>query len=424
MNAKTGVLSGTPATAGTASFTVKVADSSTPTRRTATKALSLQTKGIVPAVYTTNGANDSVTSYPLSSGNLPPSTRLAGIGQGLNGPDGIVINDDGRVYVANSGANAITEYDRGATTPTVTVAGSNTGLNGPAGITLDTGGLIYVANRAANSVSVFGAGASGNVAPFFTIAGPDTGLSSPAAVAIDGAGHLWVANASSNTLTAYLAGSSGDAKPFARIAGPATGLNEPQGLAVDAADNLLAANTFGESVTSYPLPLIGPATNPNVAPIRTISGSSTGLSFPDGIDVDSGGRIYVANQFDNDITTYAARANGNVAPVTTIAGRNTGLAGPGAIAVTPPLSVLTATLPHPAAGHGYRVALQAGQGTSPYVWAFLRGALPPGLWLGRDGTIGGTPQRSGRWSFTVRVTDAACPHAVATRSFMLTVAGR
>jgi sugar lactone lactonase YvrE len=424
LNAKTGVLSGTPTAAGTAGFTVQVTDSSSPTKRIATKALSLQTKGIVPAVYAANGANDSVTSYPLSAGNVPPATRLAGLGQGLNGPAGIVINNNGRLYVANSGANTITEYDRGATTPTVTISGSNTGLTGPAGITLDTGGLIYVANRAANSVSVFGSGASGNVAPFFTIAGPDTGLSSPAAVAIDGAGHLWVANASSNTLTAYLAGSSGDAKPFTRIAGPATGLNEPQGLAVDADDNLLAVNTFGESVTSYPLPLIGPATNPNVAPIRTITGSSTGLSFPDGIDIDSSGRIYVANQFDNDITTYAAGANGNAAPVATIAGGNTGLAGPGAIAVTPPLSVLTATLPTARVGRTYRTALRAGQGTSPYAWLLTRGSLPPGLWLGRDGTIGGSPRRSGRWGFTVRVTDGSHPRAVATRSFVLMVAGR
>jgi serine/threonine protein kinase, bacterial len=306
----------------------------------------------------------------------------------------------------------------------VTVAGSNTGLAGPAGITLDTAGLIYVANRPANSVSVFGGGATGNVGPIWTIAGPDTGLSSPAAVAIDGAGRLWVANASSNSLTAYLPGSSGDAKPFIRIAGSATGLNEPQGLAVDAEDNLLVANTFGESVTTYPLPLIGPDTNPNVTPIRTISGSSTGLSFPDGIDIDSSGRIYVANQFDNDITTYAATANGNVTPLTTIAGSNTGLSAPGAIAVTPPLSVLTANLPQARTSHGYRVALQAGQGTSPYVWKLAQGWIPPGLWLGKDGVIAGTPRHGGRWSFTVRVTDSSRPHAVATRSFTLTVAGR
>jgi sugar lactone lactonase YvrE len=424
LNAKTGVLSGTPTSSGTSTFTLKATDSSSPTHRTATKAFTLTTNGIVPAVYATNGANDSVTSYPLATGNLAPSTRLAGIAQGLNGPGGVAVNDAGRVFVANSGSNAITEYDRGANTPTATISGANTGLSGPAGLTLDSSGRLYVANRPANTVSVFAAGATGNVAPLFTISGADTGLSSPAAVAVDSQGRLWVANASANSITAYGVGANGDSKPVARIFGSATGLNEPQALAVDANGNLLAANTFGESVTSYAISFIGIATSPNVAPIRTISGSSTGLSFPDGIDVDSSGRIYVANQFDNDITTYQANASGNVAPVATIAGGSTGLASPGAIAVTPPLSVLTMSLPAARVGHAYGATVRAGQGTSPYTWTLGHGSLPAGLWLGRDGTIAGTPHRSGRWTFTLRVTDSSHPRLVATRSFTLTVAGR
>jgi hypothetical protein len=425
LKATTGVLSGAPTAAGTTNFTVKVTDSTSPTHRTATKALSLTANGIVPGVYVANGGNDSVTSYPLSVGNLAPATRLAGTGQGLSGPDGLVVNDAGRLFVADSGTNAIAEYDRGATSPTATIAGPVTGLAGPAGLTLDGAGRLYVANRTANSVTVFAAGVSGNTGPVFTIAGPDTALSSPAAVAIDGSGRLWVANASANSLTAYAPGASGDAKPVARIFGSATGLNEPQGLAEDAAGNLLAVNTFGESVTAYATASLAATTNPNVVPIRTISGSSTGLSFPDGIDVDTSGRIYVANQFDNDITSYPQAATGNVVPVTTIAGGNTGLAGPGAIAITPPLSVRTAGLPAARATHGYRFQLQAAQGTSPYVWAVTRGSLPPGLWLGRgSGIIGGTPLRSGRWTFTVRVTDSSRPRSAATRSFTLTVAGR
>jgi hypothetical protein len=155
LNATTGLLSGTPTAAGTASFTVKITDSTSPTKRSVTRALSLTVNGIAPAVYAANGGNDSVTSYPLASGNLTPTTRLAGIGQGLNGPDGLVINDAGRVFVAGSGSNAITEYDRGATTPTATIAGPITGLAGPAGLTLDGAGRLYVANRAANSITVF-----------------------------------------------------------------------------------------------------------------------------------------------------------------------------------------------------------------------------------------------------------------------------
>jgi hypothetical protein len=243
-------------------------------------------------------------------------------------------------------------------------------------------------------------------------------------VAVDGQGRIWVANASANSITAYGVGTKGDTKPVARIAGSATGLNFPQGLALDAGGNLLAANTFGESVTAYPISFIGIVTDPNVFPVRTISGSSTGLSFPDGIDVDASGRIYVANQFDNDITTYPAAANGNAVPTMTIAGGKTGLAGPGAIAITPPLSVLTHAVPAGRAGRAYRAVLQAGQGTSPYVWSLARGWLPPGVWLQRDGTIAGTPRRGGRWTAVVRVTDASRPHAVAIQSLRFVVAGR
>ncbi len=427
LNKTTGALSGTPTAAGTAYFKVRVTDSSVPKRHVAIRALHLTSTGIVPAVYVANGANDSVTSYPLSSGNLAPSTRLAGLGQGLNAPGGLVLNAAGRLFVADSGADAITEYDRGttgSTPPTATIAGPATRLAGPAGLTLDASGRLYVANRTSNSITVFAPDVSGNTGPLFTISGPDTALSSPAAVAVDAMGRLWVANAGTNSLTAYAAGATGDAKPVARIAGPATGLNDPQGLAQDASGNLLAANTFGESVTAYAISFIGIATNPNVAPIRTLSGSSTGLSFPDGIDVDASGHIYVANQFGNDITSYPATANGNVAPLTTIAGSNTGLAGPGAIALTPPLSVLTGSLPNARAGHGYHVVLQAAQGTSPYAWSLAHGWLPPGLWLGRAGIIAGTPRHGGHWALTVRVTDSAHPHTVATRSFTLTVAGR
>lgn len=427
LNKTTGALSGTPTAAGTAYFKVRVTDSSVPKRHVAIRALHLTSTGIVPVVYVANGANDSVTSYPLSSGNLAPSTRLAGLGQGLNAPGGLVLNAAGRLFVADSGADAITEYDRGttgSTPPTATIAGPATRLAGPAGLTLDASGRLYVANRTSNSITVFAPDVSGNTGPLFTISGPDTALSSPAAVAVDAMGRLWVANAGTNSLTAYATGATGDAKPVARIAGPATGLNHPQGLAQDASGNLLAANTFGESVTAYAISFIGIATNPNVAPIRTLSGSSTGLSFPDGIDVDAGGHIYVANQFGNDITSYPATANGNVAPLTTIAGSNTGLAGPGAIALTPPLSVLTGSLPNARAGHGYHVVLQAAEGTSPYAWSLAHGWLPPGLWLGRAGIIAGTRRHGGHWALTVRVTDSAHPHTVATRSFTLTVAGR
>ena len=259
-------------------------------------------------------------------------------------------------------------------------------------------------------------GVSGNTGPVVTLAGPDTGLASPSAVAIDLSGQIWVANTAANSLTAYAAGATGDAKPVVTIAGPATGLRSPQALTVDSTGHLLVANTFGASVTVY-----APTASGNAAPLRTISGSATGIGNPSGIDVDTAGRIYVADQFANTISAYPGTANGNIAPLATIAGAATGISAPGALAVTPPLSVLTDRLPDAQVGHRYATALSAGQGTSPYRWALASGALPPGLRLGASGAVTGVPTRVGSWTVTVRVTDSASPATTGTRRLQLTV---
>jgi len=52
----------------------------------------------------------------------------------------------------------------------------------------------------------------------------------------------------------------------------------------------------------------------NAAPLRTISGSATGLNVPSGIALDVSGNMYVANANGNSVTEYAAAAAGNVAP--------------------------------------------------------------------------------------------------------------
>lgn len=52
------------------------------------------------------------------------------------------------------------------------------------------------------------------------------------------------------------------------------------------------------------------------------------------------------------------------------------------------------------------VALSATGGKSPYTWSVFSGALPAGLTLGNDGSVSGTPQTAGNFSFTIQVKDA------------------
>jgi hypothetical protein len=74
---------------------------------------------------------------------------------------------------------------------------------------------------------------------------------------------------------------------------------------------------------------------------------------------------------------------------------------------TPPPHVLTRTLPLAHRGKPYRARLRAASGDAPYAWSLLERA-PSGIHLQPSGVVGGTPRvRPGRYTFDVRVEDAA-----------------
>jgi hypothetical protein len=61
-------------------------------------------------------------------------------------------------------------------------------------------------------------------------------------------------------------------------------------------------------------------------------------------------------------------------------------------------------------------------GYPPLYWRITSGALPPGLTLGSDGSLSGTPTKSGTATFTVEVTDSAQPPAASSQSFSINTA--
>jgi hypothetical protein len=99
------------------------------------------------------------------------------------------------------------------------------------------------------------------------------------------------------------------------------------------------------------------------------------------------------------------------------------LSSPGLIAVAPPLNVHTTKLPKARIGHKYTAALKAALGTTPYRWTLIRGHLPRGLHLTRDGTISGRPEHKGVYRLEIRVRDSSHPKMTATRRLTLVVRG-
>ena len=89
-----------------------------------------------------------------------------------------------------------------------------------------------------------------------------------------------------------------------------------------------------------------------------------------------------------------------------------------------PLSITTSSVPAGTAGSAYNTPLAASGGTPAYGWSKVSGGgdLPPGLALGADGKLSGTPTTGGTFSFTAQANDSSSTPQAAQKVFSLTVA--
>jgi sugar lactone lactonase YvrE len=197
-------------------------------------------------------------------------------------------------------------------------------------------------------VTIYQQTAKGNVKPIHTITGSSTGLSQPYGITVDSKHKVYIVSTSggsqsTGSLTVYAAGANGNVAPIRTITGSNTGLFYPIGVALDSKAKTYVTNSNGQSVTVF-----AAGANGDVAPIRTISGSNTGLFYPLGIAVGGTGKTYVANSSGGSVTVYAPGANGNVTPIQTITGSNTGLNQPQGIALDAAGKIYVTIWPTPA----------------------------------------------------------------------------
>jgi len=88
----------------------------------------------------------------------------------------------------------------------------------------------------------------------------------------------------------------------------------------------------------------------------------------------------------------------------------------------PTITITPATVPTATLHVTYSQPLAAQGGTAPYTFSLASGALPPGLQLGTDGTLSGSPSAGGTFNFTVAATDSTRNGTYqGTRSYAMTV---
>lgn len=267
------------------------------------------------------------------TGNATPAATISGAATTLAGPDNILVDpSNNRLFIANRGGSSILVYDtasvvNGNAAPSRTISGSSTNLSAPHALALDTtSDLLYVGDG--NQILVFqgASSASGNVPPVHNIS---MGFAVGGMFVDVPNNRLFVASSGGNSIARLESANqqNGNAVISASIIGPATLLSFPHGLALDSSGRLVVGNSSGNSITIYATPSVAIG---NVAPAAAITGSATQLNGPGQIvfsSTQNNGELYVANNLAGSVVVFSnvTAANGNVAPSRTIFGSSTGL---------------------------------------------------------------------------------------------------
>lgn len=234
----------------------------------------------------------------------------------------------------------------GNTAPTRTLEGAATllGQNTYDVFVDETRDLLYVANDTGILVYANAGTVDGNVAPARHITGPDTQLQGTDAdrrLFVDAANdRLYILVAANQALYVWDNASTinGNVAPHRTLAGASTGFMYPWGMVVDVGRDLLYISD--ESADAIFIYDNASTVNGNVAPTRTISGATSTVRSPSGIDLDPVlDRLYVSNHIagpDSSCAIWdnASTRDGDTAPTRTVTGANTNIDGTGDIALT------------------------------------------------------------------------------------------
>jgi sugar lactone lactonase YvrE len=260
-----------------------------------------------------------------TSGNISPEKTI--IAPAGNDFQGLATDAKGNLYVAANSqtTSMLLEYAPGAN-GTATPIGSipsntTTMMSAPDGLAISPSGQIVVGEDG-GAVATYSADASGTVAPEYYIAGNLTKLNAAESVAASSSG-IYVfnpGNLNGPPILIFSPTATGNVAPIGSLGGSLTGITGfIGGIATDSSGNFYVTNT---DINAGSVLVFAPTATGNVAPARTIAGTSTELGALGGIQVDAVGNIYVISTSGHGenptVLEFAASASGNAAPTLTI----------------------------------------------------------------------------------------------------------
>ena len=296
-------------------------------------------------IITSDGNINLFAGY-VSSGQ--PSFGWAGdggpaLGAQLHLPVGLAVDGAGDLFVADSANNAIRKITTDGNIQTIAGLGPTGGgfsgdaaaataanLDGPLDVAVDKSNNVYIADT--NNANVRKIGSDGNIN---TIAGKtaivsgavtvvfgfsgdggaatSASLAGPAGVAVDSSGNVYIATYADNRIRKITASATNNISTFAGNSGygfagdggPATSsqLSAPRGIGLDSSGNLYLADRLNNRIRKISGGNISTIAGNGQASFGGDFGAATSaqLSAPDGVAVDNAGNVYISDFLNNRV---------------------------------------------------------------------------------------------------------------------------
>ena len=220
-----------------------------------------------PTIYIADTANSRLQKFDKTGAfSAPPAGSInpfanAQYGNGqLNNPEGVGVDNNGNVFVANYGGNTISKFNsNGLSVLGFGSSGSSNGqFNHPDGVATDSSGNIFVVDTVtygSNNGSIEKFDNNGNFMTRFN-AYP-TRLTAPRGVKVDSStpgspayGYVYVPNLDYNLIDFF--DNSGSYRGAFGTGGTGIGqLNQPTDVAFDSKDNIFVSNTNNNNILKY-----------------------------------------------------------------------------------------------------------------------------------------------------------------------------
>jgi sugar lactone lactonase YvrE len=272
--------------------------------------------------------SQSLTVTTLAGNAGQGSADGSGSSARFSSPGGVAVDSTGNLYVADTANHTIRKITSAGTVSTLAgLAGASGSANGtgsaarfnqPQGVAVDTNGIVYVAdtgNHTIRKITVGGAvttlaGSAGNSGNL-NATGTNALFYEPEGIAVNSAGTLiyvadtWnhmIRQITSGGIVTTLAGSAGTS---GTNNGTGTGalFYQPQGVALDTVGNVYVADTANATIRMVNPGGVVTTFAGSAGIYGSANGSGTGAQFyqPSSVVVDTNGNVYVADTLNHTI---------------------------------------------------------------------------------------------------------------------------